>query len=91
MTNRSGIASDHTMISLRALKVIYDFAKFPPEYKDSDFLHAVGDFTREDVDQLDLLGRWGLFAYLYARRTFHAAFGRVHRFSDDERRNTQPR
>lgn len=84
MTNRSGMGSDHTMLSLRALKVVYDFAKFPPEYQNSDFLNTVGDFTQEDIDQLDILSRWGLFAYLRARRIFTASFGKVHRLSNGD-------
>lgn len=77
MTGRLGTGSRDRMLSVRALKVIFDFAQFPEDYRASDPLQAAADFTQADRDRMDISSVWGLFAYLYARDRWSVAFGKL--------------
>lgn len=77
MTGRQGSGSRDRMLSVRALKVIFDFAQFPEDYRATDPLQAAGDFTQADRDRMDISSLWGLFAYLHARDRWSVAFGKL--------------
>jgi hypothetical protein len=66
------------MLHPRAIKVVYDFAQFPDNYRETDVLQSVPEFGQADIDRLDISSRWGLFAYLHARRKWSSAFGKIH-------------
>lgn len=85
MTGRSGHGSEDTMISPTALKIVFDFTRYPTDYEKSDRLRSAGSFSQVDIDELDMLGRWGLFAYLRARKKYGVAFGKVYSYDQVER------
>jgi hypothetical protein len=83
LEGRSGTENPNTMLNLRALKAVFDFARFPENYRDTDVLQAVGEFSKADIDALDIGSRWGLFAYLRARKTMNVSYGQVYRHSEE--------
>lgn len=78
MTNRQGSASFDRMLNPRPLKVIFDFAQFPENYRETDGLQTIGKFSRSDRDRMDIGNLWGLFAYLYARDKWTIGFRKLH-------------